>query len=124
MVATDLPEAWSAAHGGGTHGTFRVDRLECTRGCHSVGTFTSDDRTVTLTDARLTVTAPFGWEQQNTVVRATWQGERNPVIIYREKGSIDWIWAVAICTLGLVSAMWLLLCAVDACLRIREHKQT
>lgn len=57
------------------------------------------------------------------VLRSTWQGERNPVIIYREKGSIDWIYAVAICTLGLGSALWVLLCAVDACLRIRDRRR-
>lgn len=120
-----LGPAWSAAHGGGVHGVLRVDGKDCwVRGpCRRIGTFVSDDGATTLTDARLRVINPFGGESVGTRLRTTWQGERDPAQVYREKGSKDWIYVIVFLSIGILAALWCLLCAIEGCLRFRERRK-
>ncbi len=111
MMVQDLGPAWSAAHGGGVHGTLHVESSECAgRGpCQPIGTFTADDGAFVLQDVRMTV-ASLRTPRVGSDVRVTYQGGRDPQVVYRADSPRDWIFLTAVLGFAVLCALWCVAC--------------
>jgi hypothetical protein len=104
--------AWDAAHGGGLLGTLQVQREACSS--HAVGgnqctglygSFQSDDGTVSLPSAFLDgIPAGSG---PGSDVRVRFAGQRDPPIVYKARGSHEWLLIAAFMLVGAAGLiMW------------------